>query len=396
MSLEAKKVSSSRLAGFHKLSLDERKKILTEQTCLTDEEVNILANVGLGYEEADLLAENVVGVFGLPLGLATNFLINDKDYLIPMAVEEASVIAAASKAAKIIRAGSGLRGQADEPIMIGQVQVLGLENLSTAIDLLNDSNCRKEILEIANQAIPKMVARGGGARDLETRIVKSESGDMLIVHLLIDVQEAMGANVVNTVCEAVAPKIEKITGGRVNLRILSNLADQRLAKASFRISIDALPNKDYSVQEIVARIVSANDFAKADPYRAATHNKGIFNGIDAVAIALGQDWRAIEAGGHAYAARDGQYRALTNYKIEKEHLIGEIELPMQIGWYGRVAKIHPTVQVLRKLTGITSAGELAGVLAAVGLAQNFAAILALVTEGIQKGHMPLCEKISGR
>jgi len=397
MNLPTKKNQSSALSGFHKLSLAGRRQVLTERSDLTSEEIDILMSGGLSTHQADLLTENAIGVLGLPLGLATNFLIDDSEYLLPMAVEEASVIAAVSRAAKIIRRGGGLKSEVDEPIMIGQVQVLDLKDPRVAVKLLHRPESKKEILALANNAIPNMVARGGGAKDLQARLVGRDAGkEMLIVHLFVDVREAMGANVVNTVCEAVAPKIGEIVGGQTNLRILSNLADRRLAKASFRVAVSALPNFDYSVEEIARRIVEASNLAKADSYRAATHNKGIFNGIDAVAIALGQDWRAIEAGGHAYAARHGQYRALTDYRLEKKYLIGEIELPMQVGWYGRVAKIHPTIQVLRKLTGITSAGELAGVLAAVGLAQNFAAILALVTEGIQKGHMPLCEKVKQR
>ncbi len=381
---------SSRIPGFYRLPVERRLAYLARSYNLSEKQLQTLREGrALRIEHAVNMVENAIGVHGMPLGIALNFLVDGRDYLVPMAIEEASIIAAASKAALTIRQGGGFDTEIDEPVMIGQVQVLDLEDAKVAAAAVHES--KDTILEQANLANPRMTERGGGAFDIETRIVDGGDGldDMLIVHLLIDVRDAMGANHVNTSCEAAGPLIEKITGGRVHLRILSNLADKRLARAHFAMPFDLLESKDFSGEEVAKRMVEAYRFAHADPYRAATHNKGIFNGIGAVAMALGQDWRAIEAGGHAWAARDGQYRSLTGYWIDKDALHGSIALPMQVGSVGGALNSHPGVRLLRRIAGVRDAKEISSVFAAVGLAQNFAACLALSTVGIQKGHMAL-------
>lgn len=381
---------SSRIPQFYRLSVEQRLAFLQRGFGLSNEQLAQLRNgSALRIEHAVNMVENAVGVFGLPLGLGLNFLVDGREYLVPMAIEEASIVAAASKAALLIRAGGGFTTQVDEPVMIGQVQVMALDDPAAAAAQLHEHQA--EVLEAANLANLRMVQRGGGAFKLETRIIDGGAGvgPMLIVHLLIDVREAMGANAVNYACEAAGPVIERLTGGRVNLRILSNLADHRLARATFRLPIERLPAAELSCEQVAQRMVEAGRMAWHDPYRATTHNKGIFNGICAAGLALGQDWRAIEAGGHAYAARDGQYRALTTYAIEDGCLVGRIELPLQVGWVGGAVNSHPGVKLLREISGVTKARELAGLLAAVGLGQNFAACLALSTVGIQKGHMAL-------
>ncbi len=388
--VDLERPKSSRIPGFYRLPVEQRLAYLARSFELSDEQLNELRNGNaLRIEHAVNLVENAIGVFSLPLGLGLNFLIDGKNYIIPMAIEEASIIAAASKAALIIRAGGGFQTDIDKAVMIGQVQVLDLPDPEKAAAVLHDK--KKEIIEQANLAGPRMVLRGGGVFDIETRIIDGgpSVGKMLILHLLYDVCEAMGANAINSACEAVGPLVEKLTGGRVNLRILSNLADRRLARASFKLPFEYLATKEFTGEQVAVRMIEAGRFAFADPYRAATHNKGIFNGICAAALALGQDWRAIEAGGHAYAARTGQYRSLTEYKIENGCLVGRIELPLQVGWVGGIINSHPGVKTLRKISGVKTARELAGVLASLGLAQNFAACHALSTVGIQKGHMAL-------
>ncbi len=380
---------TSRIPGFYRLSVEQRLAFLARAFNLTEDHIAQLRDgSALRVEHAVNMVENTVGVFGLPLGLGLNFVVDSREYLVPMAIEEASIIAAVSKGALLIREGGGFSSTVDDPIMIGQVQVLDLKDPEKAAAILSDH--KDEILDTANSADPKMKTRGGGVLNIETRILDGgDIGRMLIVHLLCDVCEAMGANAVNTVCEAVGPVIEKLTCGRVNLRILSNFADRRIARARFSLPVKHLSTVAGHGHEIAMRVVEASRFAEVDPYRAATHNKGIFNGIGAAALALGQDWRAIEAGGHAYAARDGQYRGLATYKIQGENLVGEIELPLQVGWVGGAVNSHPGVRILRTISGIQNSRELSGLLAAVGLAQNFAACLALCTDGIQKGHMAL-------
>ncbi|MCD6160956.1 MAG: hydroxymethylglutaryl-CoA reductase, degradative [candidate division Zixibacteria bacterium] len=388
--LTIKSVITSRIPGFYRLPVEQRLAYISRCFNLTDKEVAELRNGdALRVEHAVNLVENAIGVFGVPLGLGLNFFIDEREHIIPMAIEEASIIAAASRAALIIRSGGGFHTKVDDPIMIGQVQVINVHNHEKAKELLLSR--KQEIIDVANLYHPRMVARGGGVKDIEVRIIEDDKdGDsMMVVHLLCDVKEAMGANVVSAACEAAGPLIEEITGGKVNLRILSNLADRRIARAWFNLPYEYLAMKKLSGEQVAKFIVEANRMAKIDPYRAATHNKGIFNGICSAGLALGQDWRAIEAGGHAYAARDGQYRGLTEYTIDGNCLKGRIELPLQVGWVGGAVKSHPGIKPLQKISGIENSRQLAGVLAAVGLGQNFAALHAMCTEGIQKGHMAL-------
>jgi len=344
---------------------------------------------GLSADAADHMIENAVGVFGLPLGIATNFLVNGRDVLVPMAIEEPSVVAGASFAARLIREGGGFTATSDEPVMIAQVQVLDLVNPHSArLALLAN---KQRLLDFANTTDPVMIGLGGGARDVDARVVEqSPVGPMLVMHLLYDCRDAMGANTVNTAAEALRPMIEDITGGRVGLRILSNLADRRLARAMAKIPPGALAFEAYDGEIARDRIVEAWAFAAADPYRAATHNKGIMNGVDAVVIATGNDWRAIEAGAHAYAARSGRYTSLTHWGRDAEgNLVGTLEMPMAVGIVGGATKVHPAARLALRIMGIRTARELAEVVVSVGLAQNLAALRALATEGIQRGHMTL-------
>src|SRR5262252_3699984 len=383
---------TSRLAGFHKLPFAERLNQIGRMFRLTPEELEIARGEGsLAPEIADRMIENAIGTFSLPLGLGLNLTVNGRDYIVPMAVEEPSVIAAVSFAAKIVREAGGFIAEADDSMMIGQVQVTRYGDPTEASQRILAA--KDEILALANSFHPALVNRGGGAKDVEVRVLPAPEGPrgepLLIVHLLIDTQEAMGANLINTVAEGVAPLIEQLTEGKVYLRILSNLADRRLARASCRIPVPLLADFDLSGAEIAEGIAQASRFARADPYRAATHNKGVMNGIDAMAIATGQDWRAIEAGAHAFACREGQYRPLSNWYLEDGILLGTIELPLALGTVGGPIKIHPGVQLALKLMGTRGAREMSMVFAAVGLAQNFAAIRALGSIGIQKGHMAL-------
>lgn len=348
----------------------------------------------LGFEPAlpettaNGMIENVIGTFELPLGVATHFRVNGREYLVPMAVEEPSVVAAASYMAKLARPHGGFTAETTAPIMRGQIQVLGLTDLNRAEASLEAA--RDTILEAANACDPVLVGLGGGCRDVEIHLFpETPAGQMLVLHILVDTRDAMGANAVNTMAEALAPQIERITGGRVRLRILSNLADQRLARARVSLPVAALDTDTLSGVDVAQGIFEASAFAEVDPYRAATHNKGIMNGIDPVIVATGNDWRAIEAGAHAYAARRGHYTALTKWRVADGTLTGEIELPMALGLVGGATKTHPAAQAALKLLGVETARELAGVTAAVGLAQNMAALRALATEGIQKGHMAL-------
>jgi hydroxymethylglutaryl-CoA reductase len=379
---------SSRLPGFYRLSLPERLRRLADELELDEQELAPLGHEAtLPLAVADAMIENVVGVLGLPVGIGANFLVNGEELLVPMAVEEPSVVAAASVAAKMARAGGGFVAESDEARMIGQVQVTSLANPSLArAELLRH---RPQILDAANALRPSMRARGGGAQDLEVRLL-SVGGEMqAIVHLVVETRDSMGANLVNTMCEGVAPLVERITGGRVRLCILSNLADQRMARASCAIPLAALAVGGYSGAEAAEGIVAASRFAEADPYRACTNNKGVMNGIDAVALATGNDWRAIEAGAHAYCARDGRYQPLTRWHLEGEILHGSIELPIQLGTVGGAVSSNPLVPVLMRLMGRPDARKLSGILAAVGLALNLAALRALATVGIQRGYLAL-------
>ncbi|MFZ0544485.1 MAG: hydroxymethylglutaryl-CoA reductase, degradative [Candidatus Promineifilaceae bacterium] len=375
---------SSRLPGFYKLPLEERVAIVGEWAGLDTVERVSLLEQGLPASQANLMVENAVGTFSLPMGVAANFLINGRDYLVPMTIEEPSVVAAVSSSAKLVRAGGGFETETTEPVMIGQVQVLDVPDMEAAVLALQDN--QEELSEMANAISQSIVRRGGGMRGIEIRpFYESPVGPMLVVHLLYDCRDAMGANAINTAAEAVAPMVAELTGGRVHLRILSNLSDRRLATARCRI-----PAAAFGDGNVPRLIEEANAFAVVDPYRATTHNKGIMNGIDAVCIATGNDWRAIEAGAHAYAARSGIYRSLTDWHVEANgDLFGELTLPLAVGIVGGATKVHPTAKVALKILGINSAAELAQVMAAVGLAQNLAAIKALATVGIQKGHMRL-------
>ena len=338
---------------------------------------------------ADGMIENVVGRFELPLGIATNFQVNGKDYLIPMAVEEPSVVAAASHMAKLVRMNGGFQAVSDRSIMRGQIQVMDLEDLyASKTKILEHKN---ELILAANEKDKTLVNLGGGCEDLEVHLFKeTPAGSMLVVHLLVDVRDAMGANTVNTMAEHIAPLIEKLINGRVRLRILSNLADKRLVTASVKLSASQFDTNNYSGNEVIKGIFEAASFATVDPYRAATHNKGIMNGIDPIIVVTGNDWRAIEAGAHAFAARHGHYTSLTDWSISNNgDLLGKITLPMAVGLVGGATKTHPTAKAAIALLGVKTATELGQVIAAVGLAQNLAALRALATEGIQRGHMTL-------
>lgn len=380
---------SSRLPGFYNLSLEERVSVVAEWSGLNQEERQILVDGGLKAGQANLMIENVVGTFGLPLGIACNFLINGREYLVPMTVEEPSVLAAVSNSAKLVREGGGFITEASEPVMIGQIQVLDIPDMAAAVSNLEQH--KDEMMELANCCDKVIVGLGGGARDILIRVFEESTvGPMLILHLHYDVRDAMGANTVNTALEAMAPKVAELTGGRTCLRILSNLADQRTATARCTIPAAALGTFGVEGTSVARLIEEANAFAVVDPYRAATHNKGIMNGIDAVCIATGNDWRAIEAGAHTYAARSGRYTALTDWHVDENgDLYGEITLPMAVGIVGGATRVHPSARVALKILDVTSAAELAQVMAAVGLAQNLAAIRALATVGIQHGHMQL-------
>lgn len=376
---------TSKISGFYKKSIDERVELISSITSLTDEERSALFKA-MEKGLADRMIENVIGTFTLPLGIALNFRVNNEDVLIPMAIEESSVVAAASKAAKIARKHGGFRTESTDPIMIGQIQILNVDDITTASEkILQEKN---KLLTVANAQDKILTDLGGGAKDLAVRILNSSLGKMIVVHLYVDVRDAMGANAVNTMVEALAPVIEEISGGHVRLKILSNLADQRLVTARAIFDKDLIGGKN-----VVDAFLESVELAKIDPYRAATHNKGIMNGIDAVILATGNDFRAIEAGAHAYAARNGQYTSLTNYwKDERGNLVGEIKIPLALGIVGGAGSIHPTAQLSKKIMRISSAQQLSELVASVGLAQNFAAVLALSTVGIQKGHMSLHAK----
>jgi hydroxymethylglutaryl-CoA reductase len=377
-------VNSSEIAGFYKLPLAERVRIIKEFTRLSDEEVGILQKSGsLSLDAADRMIENVIGVMPVPLGVAVNFLINGRDVIVPMAIEEPSVVAAASNAAKMARTKGGFHATSTDPIMIGQIQVVGVQDAHRArFEVLAHKD---EILKRANDQDPVLISLGGGARDLEVRVIETFLGKMVIAELFVDCRDAMGANAVNTMAEAVAPMIEQFSGGRVYLRIISNLAVKRLARAKAIFSKESLGG-----EEVVDGIVRAYAFAAADPFRCATHNKGIMNGVTAVVLATGNDTRAIEAGAHAYAARSGHYTSLTTWEKSSDgDLVGTLEMPMAVGLVGGATASNPIAKLAVKILGIRTARELAEIIVSVGLAQNLAALRALATEGIQRGHMSL-------
>jgi hydroxymethylglutaryl-CoA reductase len=387
-------MTSSRIAGFYNLPLGERLEKLAEAAGIDPAVLAAFQVSGFSSEQANDMVENAVGVFGLPLGMGMNFIVNGREVLIPMVIEEPSVVAGASFMAKLVRASGGFTASTSAPEMIGQIQVLDVKDLMNASMKLLEH--KSELLAEANLLDPVLTKVGGGARDLEIRVIEaSPIGQFLVLHLIYDVRDAMGANAVNTACEKLAPHIARITGGRVHLRILSNLADRRLVKARCTVLLDDLAFKDpsghmYTGEQVRDGIIEAWAFAEADPYRAATHNKGIMNGVDAVVIATGNDWRAIEAGAHAYAARDGRYTSLSTWGRDADgNLTGELEMPMAVGIIGGATRVHPAAIAALKLMGVKTAGELAGIIASVGLAQNMAALRALATEGIQSGHMTL-------
>ena len=374
----------SDISGFYKLSIEERQKLLADFVDLNEEELKLLST--LGYfkpAQIDTLIENVVGTYQLPLGLAFNFKINDKDFIIPMVIEEPSVVAAASNAAKMARKHGGFHSDEVEPVMISQIQITQLKDIEVAKESIERS--KDLLLKIANEQDPLLNKLGGGAKDIEIREIQTNKGKMIILHLLVNVLDAMGANVVNTMAEAISPKIEEICGGKIYLRIVSNLAIHRLARSRATFDKEMLGG-----QEVVEGILNAYEFALADPFRATTHNKGIMNGISALTLATGNDTRAIESGAHAFASLNGKYSPLTKFKSDSDgNLVGEIEVPLALGIIGGMTKIHPMARLALKVLNVKSANELSQIGAALGLAQNVAALRALASEGIQKGHMTL-------
>ena len=414
-------IENNRFRGFYRRSIEERLKVLADTIDLSDDD-RIALTEALSVAEADKMIENVIGRYTLPFGLGLNFLVNGREYLVPMVVEEPSIVAAVSFAAKLARTGGGFQTGSTAPVMIAQIQLLNVPDATLAERAILEA--KTELLQRADTS-PSITARGGGPVDIRVRhLPETLTGPMLIVHLHFDCRDAMGANAINTAAETIAPRLEELSGGRALLRILSNLTDERRAWAEVTLPAHTFTTDQLDGHEVITNIAHANAFAVADPYRAATHNKGIFNGIDAVALATGNDWRAIEAGGHAYAARDGQYRALTEWRIQtgdeemrgtkqresrqgtqdlrhetpplpaphyptSPALYGRLELPLAVGIVGGATRVHPTAQLALKILGIESAAELSEVMAAVGLAQNLAAMRALVTDGIQRGHMAL-------
>jgi len=383
-------VADSRIPNFRALTPAQRLAHIAQAASLGDEEVALLAQPGaLGLDRANGMVENVIGNFELPLGVAGNFTVNGRDYLVPMAVEEPSVVAAASFMAKLAREGGGFEASSTGPLMRAQVQVIGITDpYGARLALLR---ARDEILAVANSRDKVLIGLGGGCRDIEVHVFgDTPRGAMVVMHLIVDVRDAMGANTVNTMAEAVSPLVEKLTGGTVRLRILSNLADLRLARARVRLAPSVLATRERSGEEVVEGVIDAYTFAAIDPYRAATHNKGIMNGVDPVIVATGNDWRAVEAGAHAYACRSGRYTSLTTWEKDTAGaLVGTIEMPMPVGLVGGATKTHPLARLALKILDVKSAQELGEVAVAVGLAQNLGALRALATEGIQRGHMAL-------
>jgi len=384
-------MTNSRISGFYNLTIEERRAKLAQASNQTPEDLLPFTTGGLSAETADHMIENVIGMYSLPIGIGLNFMINGRDVLIPFVIEEPSVVAGVSFMAKLVRAGGGFTATTTESLMIGQMQLINVVNMDEARLKLYEH--KAELLENADRTESTIRKMGGGAKDLEIRLIEeSPIGPFLVVHLIYDVRDAMGANAVNTACERLAPQIEAITGGKVHLRILSNLSDRRMARARCTVPVNELTVgfETFKGETVRDGIIAAYAFAASDPYRAATHNKGIMNGVDAVVLATGNDWRAIEAGAHAYAARSGRYTSLSTWgKDANGNLVGTIEIPMAVGIVGGATKVHPAAQAAVKLMGITTAAELAEIIACVGLAQNMAALRALATEGIQRGHMSL-------
>lgn len=389
-------MKTSRIKGFYKLKRGERLDAIRDFAELPSDQLRVLSqDAALNFETTDLFVENAIGSYPLPLGVATSFKINGQDYLIPMAVEESSVIAATSNAARIIYESGGFHATCVSSLMIGQIQLLDipLEEWGACIDKIMAH--KSLLIEVANSVHPRLLMRGGGVRDIEVRTNDNESKGFLVIHLLVDTKDAMGANLVNTICEKLAHPLEEITGARIGLKILSNLADRRLYQAKCRLDPKLIigPDSDLKPEEVAKRVWEAYIFADNDPYRAATHNKGIMNGVDPVAIATGNDWRAIEAGAHAFAAKTGRYRSLSKWEVDEEGFLnGELTIPLQLGTVGGVTRLHPTAVVALKILGNPGVEQLGQIIACSGLAANFAALRALCTTGIQKGHMRLHAK----
>ncbi|EAE7097653.1 hydroxymethylglutaryl-CoA reductase, degradative [Listeria monocytogenes] len=378
---------------FYKKTVEERHAILAEYADLNEEEQAFLASTGaLSFDKANHMIENTIGIYSLPLGLGMNMLLNDKRYVVPMAMEEPSVVAAQSAGAKLIAQNGGITGSATKRKMIGQIELISVSDIQAAKE--NIIANEEQLIAIANQAHPSLQKRGGGAVEIQVRTAQTANDETLfIVHLLVDTQEAMGANMVNTMVETLAPELEMLTNGTANMRILSNLVDEATATAVCRINPESLATKTQSGEWVRDRIIAAYEFADADIYRAATHNKGIMNGIDAVIMAFGNDWRAVEAASHAYAARTGSYKPMSKWSKDAEgYLVGELTLPMPVAFVGGSIAIHPIASLSKKIARVESAKELAMLVCAVGLTQNLAALKALVTEGIQRGHMSLQAK----
>jgi hydroxymethylglutaryl-CoA reductase len=379
---------TSRFPGFYKITVAERRSLVSESTGVSAEQMaRAFDDGGLNPEAADKFVENVLGVYALPLGVALNVRVNGHDHVVPMVVEEPSVVAAASNAAKMVRAGGGFHVEIDEPIMISQVQLIEVEDLESGPQAILAR--KSELIAQANKCIPGLVQRGGGVRDLEVRRIGTPDDRMLVVHLLVDCRDAMGANLVNTVAEAMSGELARLVRGRAGLRILSNLCDRRCVRVTCRVPVDELATDDMQGPEVADGIVNASRFAELDPYRAATHNKGIMNGVDAVVIATGNDWRAVEAGAHAFAARDGVYKPLAVWRREGAVLVGKLEMPLALGTVGGTLRVHPAARLALEILAVSHAGELAALAASVGLASNLAAVRALATDGIQRGHMAL-------
>ena len=389
------KQHGSRIPEFRRLSLADRRRELAARAELSGDDLALLDTGGLTAADADRIIENVVGVYALPLGVALNFQINQRDYLVPMAVEEPSVVAAASYAARMVRAGGGFSATADLPVMIAQIELRDVGDPPSARARIEAAQA--EILAMADSSQAVLVSVGGGACDLEVRQVAGATQSRLVVHLHVNCRDAMGANSVNTMAETVAPRLAELSGGRVGLRILSNLADRRLVRVSARVPFSALASDKGGAagSQVAEGIAAASRFAEDDPYRAATHNKGIMNGVDAVVMATGNDWRGVEAGAHAFAARDGRYRPLGTWKVEGDSLVGRLEMPMAVGTVGGTLQVHPGARLALRILRVSSSEELGMVIGAAGLGQNLAALRALATEGIQRGHMTLHKRAVG-
>jgi hydroxymethylglutaryl-CoA reductase len=379
---------TSQLPGFYKVTVDERRTLIHEATGVPPDAIAAaLDGGGLSAETADKFVENVLGTYGLPYGVTLNVRVNGQDHVVPMVVEEPSVVAAASNAAKMVRAGGGFEVEVDDPVMISQVQLIRVKNREKARRAILAA--KGEILALADAAVPGLVARGGGARGVEVRELGEPSDEMIVAHVLVDCRDAMGANLINTVAEAVADRLAALAEGEVGLRILSNLCDQRCVRVRCRVPAAVLATEQMDGQAVIDGIVNASRFAELDPYRAATHNKGIMNGVDSVVIATGNDWRAVEAGAHAFAARSGRYAPLSIWRRDGDALTGFLELPLALGTVGGTLRVHPSARLSLDVMGVKEAADLAAVVASVGLASNLAAVRALATDGIQRGHMAL-------